>query len=89
MITIDDFKSSEEVVKITALNTYPMRYADPTIGASLRKQGEMFWKFRNPSYVYYSEEDESEDNIVSKYNCHIFTLKIANIKLIHRANQGI
>lgn len=65
-ITIDDFKTSDEVVKITALSTYPMRYADPTFGTSLRKHGEMFWKFRNPCLVYYSEEDESGDNIVGK-----------------------
>ncbi|ESZ90518.1 hypothetical protein SBOR_9104 [Sclerotinia borealis F-4128] len=75
-ITVDDFKNSEEVVKITALSTYPMRYADPTIGTSLRKQGEMFWKFRHPCYIYYSEEDESEDDIgQSRYMIDVQTYK--------------
>ncbi|KAI9650677.1 hypothetical protein NHQ30_000699 [Ciborinia camelliae] len=75
-ITIDDFTTSEEVVKITALSTYPMRYADPTIGTSLRKQGEMFWKFRSPCYIYYSEEDGSEDNIgQSRYMIDVETYK--------------
>lgn len=78
-ITIDDFKMSEEVLKITALSTYPMRYADPTIGTSLRKQGEMFWKFRNPCYIYYSEENESEENIVSQSDNQLYRCKSANI----------
>ncbi|QSZ28706.1 hypothetical protein DSL72_003206 [Monilinia vaccinii-corymbosi] len=75
-ITIDDFRMPEEVLKITALSTYPMRYADPTIGTSLRKQGEMFWKFRNPCYVYYSEEDDSDENIgQSRYMIDVQTYK--------------
>lgn len=88
LITIDDFKTPEEIVKITALSTYPMRYADPTIGTSLRKQGEMFWKFRNACYVYYSEEDESVETIVSKSDNQIYFSKLANIKFTFRGSPG-
>ncbi|CAD6448075.1 a56ed3e4-431d-41f8-b4f6-7bb6a024c650 [Sclerotinia trifoliorum] len=94
LITIDDFKTSEEVVKITALTTYPMRYADPTIGTSLRKQGEMFWKFRKSCYIYYSDEDESEENIgQSRYMIDIETYKklhpkSAGAKLPNRDDLG-
>ncbi|ATZ45671.1 hypothetical protein BCIN_01g04130 [Botrytis cinerea B05.10] len=85
LITIDDFKTPEEIVKITALSTYPMRYADPTIGTSLRKQGEMFWKFRNACYVYYSEEDESVETIgQSRY-----MIDIKTYKKLHPASAGV
>ncbi|RAL62438.1 hypothetical protein DID88_005004 [Monilinia fructigena] len=84
-ITIDDFKMSEEVLKITALSTYPMRYADPAIGTSLRKQGEMFWKFRKPCYIYYSEQDESEENIgQSRY-----MIDVKTYKKLHSKSKGI
>ncbi|KAK2674210.1 P-loop containing nucleoside triphosphate hydrolase [Fusarium oxysporum f. sp. vasinfectum] len=57
-----------EIFKISELEIFPLRYADPDIRGALESRGAMFWNCRHQKFVCYRSDDgPAADNVYSRY----------------------
>jgi hypothetical protein len=63
--------SGGEVLFITSLRVYPLKYATKEMELKLRKRGEVFWTCRSRKFVSYDVPLQGmEEQIVSGHSPH-------------------
>lgn len=60
----------EKEIKITNLDVYPSRFAEPDILQKLRARGDMFWKCRKRRYVCYDDAVDDTMNMAVSGTWH-------------------
>ncbi|KAF4636197.1 hypothetical protein G7Y89_g1892 [Cudoniella acicularis] len=86
-LPIGSLPSMTEEFKITDLNLYPIKYAEPGLESTLKERGEKFWTYRSKMYVSYSDEEDDDSYEIQSNMSSRFMIDSATYKAMHPSHS--